>query len=499
MGMIDALRRRVAGWVAPAGARSERLPFEPPPGSTTESGRRATPENSARYLYRLMWVDPEVRQAILDIREMDRADGRVKRIHARVARDAIKGGLMLTQPSESRVLRREWDQFQRRLQLNRVEKLKSDARGLIMEGNLPLQWVLDATGAVAAGVRMPSETILPDVDENGQFKDVRDAYWQIDALTGVTLTRFALWQMTLARYDPDNFDDMGAMGRPFLDATRTVWRKLTMTEEDLVIRRRTRAPLRVAHVLEGASEGELEEYRARVEQDQHEITTDYFMSRKGGVQPVQGDAALDQIADVVHLLDTFFAGSPLPKGMMGYTDGMARDILEDLKRDYYEEVDLLQETLSFAYATGFRLHLLLKGIAPDPSEYLVEFAERRTETLNQTVDRMLKWQALGMPPGMVFEEMGFNAADVWKRKDDEARRHNPYPSGEGSLRPNLAGGGTTGDPTVRITPGNAPKGESATSITHANRLGEHWPESEDGSGGRMHDRRAPHPAQPADG
>lgn len=479
MSMIESLRRRVAGWVAPADAKRERLPNEPAPGATTEAGRRATPENSARYLYRLMWVDPEVRQAILDVREMDRLDGRIKRIHARVARDTIKGGLMLTQPRESRVLRREWDAFMRRLQLNRVEKLKSDARGLIMEGNLPLQWVLDTAGQVVAGVRMPSETILPDVDENGQFKNVREAYWQVDVLTGATLTKFALWQMTLARYDPDSFDDMGAMGRPFLDATRTVWRKLNMTEEDLVIRRRTRAPFRVAHVLEGASADDLEAYRAKVEANQHEITTDYYLNRKGGVTPVQGDAALHQIADVVHLLDTLFAGSPLPKGMMGYTDGMARDILEDLKRDYYEEVDLLQETLSFAYATGFRLHLLLKGIAPDPSEYLVEFAERRTETPNQTVDRMLKWQAMGLPRGMIYEELGFNAADIWKRIEDEAKRHDPYPSGEGSLRPNLAGGATPGDPTVRITPGNAPKGESATNITHANRLGEHWTDGGD--------------------
>ena len=158
----------------------------------TELGRRATPENSMKYLYRTMWVDPDVRQAILDIREMDKLDGRVKYIHKRIARDATKGGLVFTQVKPRRTLLKEWEAFARRLQLHRPEKLKSDARGLAMEGNLPLQWVIDDAMNVVAAVRMPSETILPNVDENGRFKDVKDAYWQFDLMTGSKLVGFPL-------------------------------------------------------------------------------------------------------------------------------------------------------------------------------------------------------------------------------------------------------------------------------------------------------------------
>lgn len=423
---------------------------------SSESGRRANPEDQVKYLYRMMWVDPDLREAILDIREMDRADGRVRRIHSRIARDVVKGGLVMQIPEGSEKLAGLWADFQRRLQLNRVEKLKSDARGLVMEGNLPMQWVLDADRNVVSGVRMPSETILPNVDVNGRFKDVTKAYAQIDVMTGAELASFPLWQLFVARFDPDNFDDLGSLGRPFLDAARTTWRKLAMTEEDLVIRRRTRAPLRMAHVLKGASESDLEKYRAQVEKDQGEITTDYYMNREGGVSAVQGDANLDQKADIVHLLDTFFAGSPLPKGMMGYTDGMARDILEDLKRDYYDEVDVLQDTLSFAYEQGFRLHLLLKGINPDDFDFTITFAERRTETPNQTADRGLKLQALGFPQGMVWEELGYDASYVRKRKDWEAKNYDPYPD------PDKIGSGSA---RVSITPGNGRKGESGTSIT----------------------------------
>ncbi len=422
----------------------------------SEVGKRPTPENSTKYLYRMMWVDPDVRAAILDVREMDRLDGRVKRIHNRIARDAIKGGLVLTQTKDSPTISREWSAFVDRLQLRNPQKLKSDARGLAMEGNLPLQWVLDDALNVVAGVRMPSETLLPNVGDNGRFKSASEAYHQIDLMTGSQIAAFPMWQLFMCRLDPDSFDDQGAMGRPFLDASREVWRKLRMTEEDLVIRRRTRAPLRMAHVLEGAQKEDMEEYEAKVNADKGEITTDFFMNKKGSVTAVQGDAALGEINDVVHLLDTFFSGSPFPKGLMGYTDGMARDILEDLKRDYYEEVDSFQDTLAFGYEFGFRLHLLLKGIVLDPQEASIGFGERKTETPNQTTDRLLKWLALGMPRDMIFEEMGYNAQAIRARLEEEKKRGDPYP---GAV--DLPGGGK---PPVKITPGNAPKGESATSI-----------------------------------
>jgi hypothetical protein len=99
---------------------------------------------------------------------------------------------------------------------------------------------------------------------------------------------------------------------------------------------------------------------------------------------------------------------------------------------------------------------------------------------------MLKWMALGLPRDLVFEEMGFNAAAIRERLEFEARTYDPYPGSAGAIGPPTgqapAGGG--GPSGVKITPGNAPKGESATSIGHAraahsNRLGEHWPGDED--------------------
>jgi hypothetical protein len=475
MGLLDGLMARAKGAAARfAGVPvPQLLPNENAAqnSTTSEIGRRPTPEDQIKYLYRMLWVDPDLRQAILDIRSMDKCDGRVKRIHSRIARDIIKGGLVMQQGQASDVLAREWDAFQRRLQLNRIEKLKSDARGLVMEGNLPMQWVLDQEYNVVQGIRMPSETILPNIGADGLFKDVTQAYYQFDIMTGQKQAIFPLWQLHHARFDPDNFDDMGSLGRPFLDAARTTWRKLDMTEEDLVIRRRMRAPLRMAHVLKGANKDDIQTYRDQVEKDQaNGSVTDYYLNKEGGVTPVNGDSNLDQMADIVHLLDSFFAGGPMPKGLAGYTDGLARDILDDLKQDYFDEVDVLQDTTSFAYEAGFRLHLLLKNINPDAEDFRVTYATRRTETPSQTTDRVLKLAALGLPKGLQWEELGYDPAYIERRREWEAENYKPYPDPNAPTAP-------PADPTappvsrnrgvvVKVTPGNGRKGESGTAINN---------------------------------
>jgi len=429
-----------------------------------KGGRLASDIAIARAMKNAMWVDYDRRAMVKLMRQMDQQDGRVKMIHSRVARDVVKGGLVMQygEQDSAKALKDEWERFEHRLGLNRSEKLRSDARGLVMEGNLPLQLVLDANQDVVAAIRMPSDTIVPMVDMGGRFKNPAAAFEQRDVMTGKVEASFAAWQLALCRLDPDNFDDLGSMGRPWMDATAATWRKLMMTEEDLVIRRRVRAPLRLAHILEGADDIALETYRKQTEGEKGEITTDFYLNRKGGVQAIQGDATLGDIGDVVHLLDTFFAGNPAPKGLFGYTSGMARDILEDLKRDYYAEVDGLQDLVAGAYGFAFRVHLLFKGIDPGPDEFLLRFAERRTETNNQVADLALKYMALQMPDDLVYSEMGFDADKVRAMKVAQALQTDPYPNplkvGPDGLPI------SSGRFRVNVTPGNAPKGESSTAV-----------------------------------
>jgi len=431
---------------------------------SAERGTRASPENAQRYLMRQWWVDPDTRAAILDIRHMDRLDPRVKRVHSKISRTAVKGGLRLKTPSAAKTLQRRWARFVRRLGLDRQTKLESDCRGLVMEGNLPLQWVLaDDQRSVALGLRMPTETIVPQVDETGRFVSAEAAYKQYDLVRWSEVATFALWQLSLVRLTPDSEDDMGALGRPYLDASRSVWRKLVMTEDDLVIRRRTRAPQRFVHALEGADQDELRAYEEKNRSQAEDGNwSDFYLNRKGGVTAVGGDANLDQIRDVVYLLDAFFSGAPAPKELFGYAGDVNRDVLEDLKRDFFDEIDAIQDTLSYVYELGFRLELLLNGVNPDAQDFEVKFAERRTDTPNQRADLALKHQALGMPPSMVWESAGVDAAEAQRRRDEELTARSAYPD-PGNI--NAQGRGRA--PVVSITPGNARRGESGTDISTA--------------------------------
>ncbi|TVR65445.1 MAG: hypothetical protein EA420_03175 [Candidatus Competibacteraceae bacterium] len=432
--------------------------WTPQPG--TEIGRRSTEENALRYQYQRLQPDFALRATILDIRRMDRLDPRVKKIHGRMARAATKGGLRLEMKGGNERVRALWQAFETRLGLDRQSKLESDARGLVMEGSLAVQWVVNDAGQIVQAVRMPIETLVPQVGPNGRIQDPAKAWAQFDLNMANVIAWFPLWQLTVERLSPDSVDDQGALGRPYLDATRSPWQMLRMTEEDLVIRRRQRAPLRFAHVLENAKPEELANYRQTVEHSQQHdaICTDFYLNRKGGVTALQGDANLDQIADVQHLLETFFTGAPAPKALFGWSGDINRDILEDLKKDFFEEIDTLQDTVSWVYEQGFRLQLLLAGINPDAHPLYIRFIERRTETPNQAADRALKYQALGVPSELCWEAAGLDPAVVAAAVEDQRKKGDPYPNPlDIAPAPRV--------PRISITPNNAPKGESATNIS----------------------------------
>ena len=426
---------------------------------TTEAGFRPPADERFARLMTHLYVDSATISAIRDIREMDRADQRVKRIHGRVTRDMIKGGLQLTMRHEDARVRKEWSGWIKRVGLLDPRKLASHARGLVMEGNLYLQWLYDGLTMVGA-VRMPADTMIPQTDTTGRFRSPTAAWKQVDQVSGGDAAAFALYQMSHGRLDPANADDVGSMGRPLLDASREVWRKLRMTELDMVLRRHARAPQRMVHVLENASPEDVQAYKKSTENAQGEVTTDFYLNRKGSVTAVGGDATLGDIEDVTYLLDTFFAGAPGPKGLFGYSGDLSRDILEDLTRAYYEEIDGLQDVFSYLYEEGFRLQLLLMGLDPDRYELSVQFAERLTETPTQRADRALKLQALGASRTTVLEVSGVDPEIEAERLEVEASDRSPYPDPT-----NIGPGGGGGVPRVSITPGNARKGGSSTDIS----------------------------------
>lgn len=441
-----------------------RLPGESDTGAS-EVGYRTRLTDRVNRMYAEMAVNLEIRQTIQDIRLMDKQDPRVRRIHTRTARSAVKGGLILETGAGNEALKKRWHTFAKRLGLDQRAKLESDFRGLMMEGNLPLQMVVSQDGSrpqVIGAVRMPSETIVPKTGTDGRITNPSAAYEQIDWPGNKVIASFALWQLKMVRLAPDNYDDWGCLGRPYIDAGRTLWKQLTMTETDLVVRRRTRAAQRMHHNIPGMEKKDLQEYQKGIEQDQAEGNwKDYYTNRKeAAVNPVGGDANLDQIKDIVLLLDAFHTSAPAPKGLFGYVDDIPRDILEDLKRDMAEELESMQELVAEAYQKAFELDLLLAGINPLATEFEIKFKEPHAMTMNQRADLALKRQAVGASRDTVWRTAGLDPDREQANRKKEADELDPYPD-------NVAGPASGTRPRVSITPGNERKGDSGTSISNS--------------------------------
>lgn len=431
--------------------------------SSSESGRRGTEFSQQRAIYERLTPSYDLYSTIQDIRQMDAEDGIVKEIHGKTAKALTKGGLVLTNPSKNKRIAKVWKSFVRRTELNNRLKLISDARGLVVEGSLPLQWVLDQDGKhVIRCIRMPTETIRPIVGINGQFENPSKAYVQYSFNDGRDIASFAAWQLHVARLDPDNYDDKNSLGRPLLDATRKRWRQQMMTLDDSVKRRHLRAGNRTHHVLEGADEKTLAEYKRLVETEENTVSSNYYSNRPGSVNAIEGDANLEQIADIALIMDAFFAGSGMPKALLGLNlENMSRDILLDMKAEWYDSLDILQDSLASSYEHGFRLELLLQGINPEAYEFSIGYGERLAESLNQRTDRALKIRSMGASRHTTFLTAGLDPAAEETLIADEMDELEAYPE---QILPGVPDDTDPKQKTVTITPGNGGKGESATSI-----------------------------------
>jgi hypothetical protein len=445
-----------------------------PPGYTDRNTKRGQygnavkPADTWRTLYRRTWVDTDLRVIIEKIREMDGQNGkvgdpRVKRIHSNTSTYIAKGGLSLFGAEREPRIMREWRLFQRRLRLDTIPKLKSDARQFVLQGNLALELLTDGD-TVTGLASLPADTIVPNVDERGRIPDPKKAYIQWDVYNGFAETTFSLGTLLLARLDPPNYDDLGAFGRPMLDASRDVYEKLIFSEEKLVQRRASRASLRLAHIMEGVTTEELEAYRQTIEANQYQgHDTDYFMNRKGAIQPVQGDAALSDIGDVIHLMNIFFASAPAPSGLFGWGQELSRDVLQELKDAFFVEVDAYQEHIATVYQEAFEIQLALKCIDPLNYDFYVEYNEPRTLSDNQRADLALKDQALGMPRTTVIRTRGFNPAEIQELvRAEDANPEAFFPPQ--TITTN--NGPATKQPKVTVSPEAAGRGHSRTDISN---------------------------------
>ena len=398
MGLIDQVR----------GALQRLRPAEK---ERTTSDERRTPSRPTAGLARFQ-ADVERGNVVRTCRKMYKADPRAKKMVRTLARDIVSGGFSVDVAGDGATGGAAGEAARALVErLNLTARLDDWLRLTIRDGDSFLELGVDERMEIAEATRKPTLQMHRNSDEADRFSDPARAFWWADAIwMGQRPPRdavwFAEWQIVHARWD---HDENSRYGTPMFAAGTGAWKRVTEGELDVAIRRKTRAGLKFLHVVEGASEPELEAYK---EQNKDALdnpfaaVADFFTNRAGAIQAIEGDARLAEIADVQHHIATWMMSGVTPMELLGYGENLNRDVLREKKKEYDETLEQIREWAAAEFIKPLvELQWLLLGIWPAGLEYTITWQPKRTITpadIRDVADAALKLRALGLGDDVIM-------------------------------------------------------------------------------------------------
>lgn len=375
----------------------------------TSSDERPTPRRRATPAQRF-GLDHGLPAEVRDSRAMVADDTRPKEIISTLARDVVKGGFRVVVSKGVDVKKAQTiaDELQQRLRL--VSRLDDYCRLTFRDGNSFLELSVERGGQIVELTRKPTLLMRRNSNQYDRFDDPRRAYWYseepwwlpeppADALW------FADWQIIHARWDHDEGDRYGT---PLFASARKAFRRLDEGEDNIAIRRRTRAGMRYVHKLKTNDENDVDAY---IEKNKDVLDAPYAPIQDffGNVEieAIQGDARLSEIDDVLHHVDTFGVASPVPLELIGYGKALNRDILEQKLEQYERALETVTQWLEDQIVRPLvEMQWLLLGIWPGGLEYQIQWASKKTLTptmLKDIAAAGVQLRGLGWPDEVVVD------------------------------------------------------------------------------------------------
>lgn len=386
-----------------------------PAAARTTADEQPAPQSAGRYLD-VFTADRERAEIVRQCREMYRTDGRVKRVLATLARDATRGGFTI-QSDNARASETAQGLIDR---LSLARRLTNDVRLTLRDGDSFMEIGIDEGGLIVSLTRKPTLEIHRNSDRADRFADPARAYWWAEVAGWGTdappdAVWFAQWQMVHARWAHDEGSRYGA---PLFAEATGAFKRLREGEIDVAVRRKTRAGMKYHHVVEG-DEADLERYkrenRAALD-NPYAANLDFFSNKAGGITTIQGDANVEQIGDVMHHLRTFFVASPLPMELIAYGQDVNRDVLEDMREQYNEDLQQITVWVETEFVRPLvDLQLLLAGILPETAAYKVHWQSKKVLTpvmLRDAADAALRLRAFGFDDATILNLMGSFLPDI---------------------------------------------------------------------------------------
>jgi len=375
-------------------------------------------------------AETERKAVIEECRKMYKTDLRIKKAFRMLAQDTMKGGFSVKTANAQ--AQAEADALFSRLGLN--QKLERYVRLTPRDGDSFLQNVIDENMNIVSLTRKPTLRMRRNTDDADQFSDPSKAFWMADKMywgmdPPKDVTWFAQWEIIHARWE---WDEESRYGTPMFASGTGTFRKVTEGEIDMAVRRKTRAGMRYHHVIEGnASDVEAyKELNKTALNNPNIAAADFFSNKPGGINAVQGDANMDQIADVKHQIATLFAGSDVPMELVAYGEELNRDILGD-KREEYEEIlrQVREWTVDEILKPLLELQWLLKGILPDGLEYEIiskHATGLKAQDFLTITDAVLRMKILGIADEVIKaileKQLGVDIGELIPQTDGETER-----------------------------------------------------------------------------
>ena len=387
--------------------------------------------------YEIFVLEWERRTLLRDLDLLVKRDSRLDRANYVMANAATRGGIAVTVGT----CRNSKIQKEAQAIINKMMKdtklnahLPAWARTVLRDGDIFLNTIaeMDQNGRTAHITRiknLPAITMERLDDMTDSFPDIKKAFMQIDPITRQDIQPFPLWSINHMRW---KYEPGERYGRSQYYSGREMWAKLKMTEEDMVVRRRTRAVQRRVHVIGNkdnpGNDIEVKKYRAENRLDDPKnarITADYYINGLGDVKNLEGDAHLDHIKDVEYLLENAMIGTGVPLHILGFGRNVNRDVVEDQKRTYKEDCKGIQDLLehgdpgSFSGIRAvFNMALALGGLNPEEIPINIGWAQLDDDTLAEMTDNVLKLRA-AQPKPLITHKLGLTLLAPHLELDNE--------------------------------------------------------------------------------
>jgi hypothetical protein len=394
--------------------------------SETSKGWGRTYPNKSSMLYEQMMVEQDRKKIYQECWVMYSEDARISAAIDTTAGSATNGGFTLkfnnVKENNESVIKDSEEIINTIIKKTKLLSIiPSVAKELLILGDVFLEVILDFDqNEIVKLKKLPARTIERIEDEFGEL----EGFVQKDDM-GNIIAEFEPWQILHMRWN--NFTGQ-RYGTSMIRGVRLVYKKLKMTEEDLVVRRRTRAGLKLHHY--GADETEplepeeVDEYIQLNQSNPMNVRTDFYSNGKWKIEVLKSDDGVNEIEDVKHLEDTMFVGLRTPKGILGLSSDSNRSTIERQEVSYIRLLNEITEVISEQITSVFDIGLNIKGINPETVDYDLIWKEKTIEDMNRKIERLILQSNGGfVSKQTATEEMGYNFEDEMERIQQEQKEY----------------------------------------------------------------------------